>query len=121
VTLTATVTVNGKSENVEAEKQVYIGRPSISSGVNPSGKTWMTKNGHTMGYRGINWSFSSSTGGQFAVVQVINSGSNYSYVCVGGSPTYSVLGGATFPLLGNGGASTPWARGVTGNPPRPRR
>jgi hypothetical protein len=115
VTLTATVTVNGQSENVEAKEKVYVSRPSIASSVKPQPKTWMTKNGQSMGYRGITWSFKSSTGGQFAVVQVINSGSNYSYVSAGGT-TYSVLGGAEFPLLDNGGASTPWVRGITGNP-----
>ena len=115
VTVSATVTVFGNTERVEAEKKVYISRPSINARVQASAKSYVwpgyLKTG--IGYRGIAWQFSSSSGGQFAVVQVVESGSNYSYVS--GGSTYSLLSGATFPLLDNGGASTAWAHGKTGN------
>ena len=106
ITFAATVTVFGNTENVEAEKKVYVGRPSINTRVQATGISYMWQGLHTgIGYRGVTWSFQSSTGGVFAVVQVINSGSNYSYIS--GGTTYSILGGATFPLLDDDGGSYP--------------
>jgi hypothetical protein len=134
VHLDATVTVNGKPTTIkQLTVAVAVNQPQLNFKIQyqTSADLYTGKSAYAIEYgsnypgqlaaTGINWNFSTpGTVGTLAVVQVLQSGTNYSYNTnwLGGT-IYSNMGsgtGATFPLLDNGGGSSPFYDYETGNP-----
>jgi hypothetical protein len=138
VTLSGDVTLNGKNVAFKPLKMpLDVVRPELNYTIKAKTATSLYKQGSTytiqyglMGGNmdtnsGIYWKLSAPADGGLAVVQVLNSPSNYIYETswLGGT-MYSTLGtntGATFPLLdGDPGDTTPFygpsAQGDQGNP-----
>lgn len=125
VTLNADVTLGNKTVPIKpVTERVDVGRPKIDytlraqSGVTAyNGAFYWLQYGKkgAISDTGISWTFSTPAGGSLAVVQVINSGSDYT--CSSGGDTYSTMVNASFPLLdGASGATNPFYFNQQGNP-----
>jgi hypothetical protein len=134
--LTGTVTVDGKKGSIKPlNLAIAVHRPQLNYKIQYQTSTslFTGKSSYAIEYgsdfpgklaaTGINWNFSTAPGivGSLAVVQVLQSGTNYSYHTnwLGGT-IYSTMGsgtGAKFPLLDNAAnATTVFYNGNQGNP-----